>query len=105
MPILTTPKLSDVNPSLIAVKHVYVMTMSEIISVEEKRALFKKGTDKAKLVLKEGDRIRVTRCGGIKRTYTFSHFDGSWIVSKSGIDDLAASCIDVLNGKPVDFTI
>lgn len=74
------------------------------ISKEEKRALFLKGVEKAKTILKEGDRFRCTRCGGIKRTYTFSHFDGFWIVSKSGIDDLAASCIDMLNGLPVDFT-
>lgn len=56
---------------------------------------------KAKKVLKKGDRIRVTKCPGTKRTVTFDHWDGNWIVSKSGINDYAATSIDRLNGKPV----
>ncbi len=62
-------------------------------------------TENAKKVLKHGDRIRVSRCGGINATYTFSHWDGNWAVSKSGIDDLSANSISRLNGKPVDFTL
>lgn len=61
-------------------------------------------TENAKKVLKEGDRICVRRCCGLHRTYTFSHWDGNWAVSKSGIDDLAANNITKLNGMPVDFT-
>lgn len=57
----------------------------------------------AKRVLKRGDRIRVSRCGGITATYTFECWDGNWIVSKSGIDDLAASSISKLNGQPITF--
>jgi len=59
--------------------------------------------ENAKKVLKPGDRIRVTRCGGIVATYTFSHFEGYWIVSKSGIDDLSPASVFKLNGKPVNF--
>ena len=57
----------------------------------------------AKKVLKKGDRIRVTKCPGTKRTITFDHWDGNWIVSKSGIDDYSATTIDKLNGETVDF--
>lgn len=70
----------------------------------EQLALFAKAVAAAKTVLKPGDRIRVTKCPGTKRTITFSHWDGNWIVSKSGIDDYAASCIDRLNGQPISFT-
>lgn len=58
----------------------------------------------AKLVLKPGDRLRVTKCPGTKRWITFSHWDGHWLVSKSGIDDFSPRCVDMLNGEPVDFT-
>ena len=57
----------------------------------------------AKRTLKPGDRIRAVRCMGIKRTYTFDGWDGNWIVSKSGVDDIAPEHIDLLNGAPVDF--
>jgi hypothetical protein len=57
----------------------------------------------AKRILKPGDRIRVSRCMGVKRTYTFDGWDGIWIVSKTGINDIAAGHIDRLNGGPVDF--
>lgn len=58
---------------------------------------------KAKEVLKKGDRIRVTKCPGTKRTITFNHWDGCWIVSKSGINDYHPVNIDKVNGKSVLF--
>lgn len=58
----------------------------------------------AKRVLKPGDRLRVAKCPGTKRWITFASFDGHWIVSKSGINDYSPACVDMLNGKPVDFT-
>ena len=58
---------------------------------------------RAKEVLKKGDRIRVVKCPGTKRTITFDYWDGNWIVSKSGIDDYSPTTIDMLNGKPVSF--
>lgn len=69
----------------------------------ERRRRFFRAEENAKKVLKKGDRIRVTKCPGTKRTITFDHWDGCWIVSKSGIDDYAPSTIDRLNGQPVDF--
>jgi hypothetical protein len=57
----------------------------------------------AKEVLKKGDRIRITHCPGTKRTITFDHWDGNWIVSKSGKNDYAATNIDLLNGEAVTF--
>ena len=70
---------------------------------KENRRRFKLAVEKAKKVLKQGDRLRVTKCPGTKRWITFDHWDGCWIVSKSGIDDYAALTIDRLNGEPVDF--
>jgi len=73
--------------------------------MEKQKGTWRNATDNAKRILRRGDRIRCTRCGGIKRTYTFECWDGYWIMSKSGIDDLAATNIDMLNGKPVDFSV
>jgi len=58
---------------------------------------------KAKQVLKPGDRIRCSRCGGIVATYTFDGWDGNWIVSKSGINDISPTHISKLNGQPISF--
>lgn len=58
---------------------------------------------RAKKTLKQGDRIRLTHCPGTKRTITFDHWDGNWIVSKSGKDDYSAMGIDKLNGQPISF--
>lgn len=71
---------------------------------EEQRKLVAEATDRAKKVLKRGDKIRAGRCGGIHRTYTFECWEGMWIVTKSGINDIAATAIDRLNGIDVDFT-
>jgi len=75
---------------------------------EEERArrvkLSKLATDSAKNTLKRGDRLRVTRCPGTKRWVTFDHWDGYWIVTKSGIDDIHAINVDRVNTESVDFT-
>jgi hypothetical protein len=75
---------------------------------EEERArrvrLTKLATDSAKTTLKKGDRLRVTRCPGTKRWVTFDHWDGCWIVTKSGIDDIHAINVDRVNTESVDFT-
>jgi len=64
---------------------------------------FIKASDAAKKVLKQGDRCRVTKCPGTKRTMTFDHWAGRWMVSKSGIDDYSPCTIDRVNGKPISF--
>jgi hypothetical protein len=62
-------------------------------------------TARAKTTLKRGDRLRVVRCPGTKRWVTFDHWDGQWIVTKSGIDDIHAVNIDKVNDRDIDFTI
>jgi hypothetical protein len=58
----------------------------------------------AKAALKQGDRLRITRCGCLKKTWvTFDRWDGKWIVSRSGISDISPTHIDQVNNKPVDF--
>jgi len=61
-------------------------------------------TRNAKQILKPGDKIRASRCGGIKATYKFSHWGGDWIISASDVSDIAAIHIDKLNGQPIDFS-
>lgn len=73
------------------------------LTQKQKIQRFRTATANARKMLKAGDRIRVTKCPGTKRWITFSGWDGDWIVSKSGINDYAATTIDRLNGKPVDF--
>ncbi|MEM1046446.1 MAG: hypothetical protein AAGL24_09855 [Pseudomonadota bacterium] len=60
-------------------------------------------TDAARVVLKPGDRIRATRCCQKPATYTFAGWDGNWIVTQSGIDDIPATQVTHVNGKEVDF--
>lgn len=78
-----------------------------MLTEEEKqrnRHLFLSAAEKAKKVLKPGDKIRVKRCHSRKSTITFVGWDGHWIVSKSGVSDYSACGIDRLNGQSVDFT-
>jgi hypothetical protein len=71
----------------------------------ENRRLSLIAAQNAKKVLKLGDRLRVTKCPGTKRWITFAGWEGYWIVSKSGINDYSPRCVDILNGRPVDFTV
>jgi hypothetical protein len=78
----------------------FVPTEEELQASRER---FRRAVENAKKVLKPGDRLRVSKCPGTKRMITFAGWEGCWIVSKSGINDYAASCVDMLNGSPVDF--
>jgi hypothetical protein len=69
----------------------------------ERRARALRAVENARKVLKRGDRVRCTKCPGTKRTFIFEGWDGMWMVSKSGINDYAPSCVDMVNGVPVDF--
>lgn len=71
---------------------------------EERKQMCKKSEINAKKVLKQGDRIRCKKCPGTKRVFTFSHWDGCWMVSKSGINDYHPVNVDVVNGVAVDFS-
>ncbi len=70
---------------------------------EEQKALLKRATERARAVLKPGDRLSARRCCDQKIHVTMSAWDGDWIVSRSGIDDIHAAHIYRLNGRPVDF--
>jgi hypothetical protein len=72
---------------------------------EDNRKRFRIAVENAKQVLVAGDRLRVTKCPGTKRWISFAGWDGNWIVSKSGINDYAASSVDMVNDKPVDFCL
>ena len=52
-----------------------------------------------KSTLKKGDRVRCSRCPDTFRTFTFSHWDGCWMVSKSGISDFHPCNVIKINGK------
>lgn len=73
------------------------------MATDEQIAEFARAVEKARKVLKPGDRIRVTKCPGTKRWITFAGWDGLGIVSKSGISDYSPRSVDMINGKPVDF--
>lgn len=75
------------------------MTKMTLKLIEEHKLATKNAQD----VLCVGDKIRASRCGGIKSTYTFLRWENDFIVSKSGIDDISALNIDRLNGRPVNF--
>lgn len=59
----------------------------------------------AQAVLKQGDRIRVTKCPGTKRWITFAGWDRHAIVSKSGINDYSPMSVDRVNDHGVDFCV
>jgi hypothetical protein len=70
---------------------------------QERRNRLDLATSNAKAVLKKGDRVRVKKCPGTKRIISFSHWDGQWMVSKSGINDYHAINVDMVNCELVDF--
>lgn len=57
-----------------------------------------------KRILKEGDRVRVSACPGNLRWISFSHFEGYWMVSKSG-KSYSACGVDRVNDDVVDFGV
>lgn len=69
----------------------------------EERAHAERARERAGIVLQPGDKIRVSRCGGLRSYYTFDGWDGHWAVSSSGINDLSPRSIDMLNGRPISF--
>jgi hypothetical protein len=71
---------------------------------QERKELDKKAEVFAKKILKQGDRVRCIKCPGTKRTFTFDHWDGCWMVSKAGIDDYHPINVDLVNGKTLYFT-
>lgn len=77
--------------------------MNKMKLSEEKKQQCKTAEANAKKVLIAGDRIRCTKCPGTKRVFTFSYWDGCWMVSKSGINDYHPINVDMVNGIKVNF--
>lgn len=69
---------------------------------EHRREASKRATERARAVLKPGDRLRVTKCGGGQATVTFQRWEGDSIVTPAR-NDVHASHIVKLNGKPISF--
>ena len=59
--------------------------------------------NKAKSILKKGDRVGVTKCPGTKRVFTFLEWDGNWMVSKSFIDEYSPINIYSINNIQVNL--
>ncbi len=53
--------------------------------------------------LHEGDKVSVGRCGGGIATFTFTGWDGYWMVGKSGVRDYSPSAIVSVNGQKASF--
>lgn len=66
------------------------------------RAHAARATERAKAVLKRGDVIQYTLCGGARGRATFVEWDGSWACSISR-SDIHALSIFRLNGELVSF--
>lgn len=69
---------------------------------EARRPVMDRIEANARAILKPGDRLRVSRCGGIRINVRMTGWDGHWITSAKH-DDIAPSCIERVNGKPVSF--
>lgn len=71
----------------------------------EQRAHYARSVARARAVLKRGDRVRLSICGGGQATYTFEAWDGPHgaFVSRSGITDLHPYNIVRLNRLPISF--
>ena len=54
-----------------------------------------------KSILKKGDRVGVEYCGPTRSVFTFDHWDGIWMVSKSGRCDYHPYHIYSINGESI----
>lgn len=66
---------------------------------------YKESVQRAKKVLKAGDKVRVLpcRCWAKKVNIIFSHWDGQFMVSVTGRSEYHPDYIDRLNGKEINF--
>lgn len=69
----------------------------------EQIAYSAQATERARAFLKPGDRIQVERCSSVKRNYIFAGWEGRWIVSRCGYNDISARHILRVNGEPIRF--
>lgn len=71
----------------------------------ERRAHVDRATERAKAVIKEGDRIGCVFDAGLKKTFIFDHWEhGCWLFSRTGaVSDGHAFHVYRLNGQPISF--
>lgn len=69
---------------------------------DEEIAAGKRATERARFILKPGDRLTVTHCPGTKRWIVFDGWDGDWICSRTR-NDYHASHVSKVNGVPTSF--
>jgi len=73
--------------------------------IQDRKTKHETAVDNAKRLIKKGDKVGICKCPGTKRVFIFDHWDGCWMVSKSGIDDNHPSGVYSINGIKVDLTI
>jgi hypothetical protein len=59
--------------------------------------------ERAKKVLKPGDRISRKMCAGARGTFKFTHWEGMWACGRT-VSDCSSMNIYRVNGKDVDFS-
>lgn len=69
--------------------------------LEQLRARARAATAMARPLIKSGDRISYTRCGGRQATFTFTHWQDSELCGKT--TGCHAINIYAVNGQPVSF--
>ncbi|MBS7545669.1 hypothetical protein [Ancylobacter oerskovii] len=70
--------------------------------LEERRAHGARATERAKAIVKPGDVLQFTRCGGVRSRATFIGWEGQWMCSTS-LSDIHALHVFKLNGDWVSF--
>ena len=68
----------------------------------ERRAHSLRAIERAKAVVKVGDRLDFHKCGGRSRG-RFVGWDGNWMCTASGCDDVSALNVFKLNGQWISF--
>ncbi len=80
----------------------------ENLSLDEQRAELRRrgqaADDWVRPRLKAGDKLRATKavCGSREASFTFSHWEGGWVVSTGG-NSIAPSQVFSVNAKCCDF--
>lgn len=72
-------------------------------ATEEQKAHYARCVARAKSLLRRGDKVRLSICGGGQATYVFECWDGEWMLSKSGVNELHPYNVVRLNGKAISF--
>lgn len=73
-----------------------------MINGDDRKAELLLAEERARKVLRSGDRIVFTSCPGTKRHGVFQGWDGRWICIRTR-NDVHAANISKVNGRPVDF--